>query len=367
MGKIGFNLKPISNYRNFINEQMGEDAANKRFEILEAIEKTEPGKLLQRILGVTPSGSTGKFTDFDQMFKPVKTGRVYIKGRYPGSPRIYYNNGKWCQESEASGHVYGQGCADTLEGILQFSVLRYIFSNLERGIKREEITQWINSNWDMLYKMSSVDEILLAYKQSTGMENMIVDPSVIPTLPNYKKYEKIFEFKWDKYSLSVEMNPFGIDDVKLGGIDKTKFPVGIKLSNKPKYAAKSTGQRWDVTIEIGTDSLETLDKKFLQGIRYAINKWYSLAEKRHGANEVNLEIAKQMTLSLIDGDNQADQHLFSYFMGLYKKNPIMFARALNALKTINPGMVNALKKELGETEVEDLRKGSSLLGRFGMD
>lgn len=366
MGKKSLKMDHIKEYQNFVNEQTGDP--NKRFEIIDAIKNTDPGKLLQRILGTTPEGSTGKYTDFDKMFHPVKTGRVYIKGSFGGSPRIYFNNGRWCQESESSGHVYGQGCADTLEGILQFCILRYVLTNLERGINKEVITQWINSNWDVLYKMNSLKDILDAYKKETGMENMIIDQNVIPTLPNYKKYEKLFNFSWNGYSLTMDMNPFKLDDIKLGGIESSRFPVDIKLSNKKKYSAKSTGQRFDVTVEIGTDNLEDLDRGFLKGIRYAVKKWYELAGKRSGANAINLEISKQMVLSAIDEDDtHADQHLYSYFIGLYKKEPTVFGRALNVLKGIKPGMAKAITQELGEKPIEDLRKGSSLLGRFGMD
>jgi len=358
-------MNHIKKFQNFVNEQTG--YPNGRFEIIDAIKNTEPGKLLQRFLGTTPEGSTGKYTDFDKMFQPVKTGRVYIGGSFGGKPRIYYNNGRWCQESEASGRVYGQGCADTLEGILQFSVLRYVLTNLERGINKEVITQWINSNWDLLYKMNSLKDILDAYKKGSGMENMITDKNVIPDLSNYKKYEKFFNFSWNGYSLTMDMNPFKLDDIKLGGNESSMFPVSIKLSNKKKYSAKSAGPRWEVTVEIGADNLDEIDRGFLKGIRYAIKKWYELALKRSGANEVNLQISKQMVLSATDEDDtQANQHLYSYFIGLYKKEPTVFGRALNVLKEINPGMAKAITQELGEKPIEDLRKGSSLLGRFGM-
>ena len=98
MGKKSLKMDHIKEYQNFVNEQTGDP--NKRFEILDAIKNTEPGKLLQRILGTTPEGSTGKYTDFDKMFHPVKTGRVYIKGSSGGSPRIYFNDGRWCQASD---------------------------------------------------------------------------------------------------------------------------------------------------------------------------------------------------------------------------------------------------------------------------
>ena len=360
-------MEHLKEYRSYINEQTGDP--NKRFEIIDAIKNTEPGKLLQRILGTTPEGSTGKYTDFDKMFHPVKTGRVYIKGSFGGSPRIYFNNGRWCQESEASGHVYGQGCADTLEGILQFSILRYVLTNLERGINKEAITQWINSNWDLLYKMNSLKDILDAYKKETGMENMIIDQNVIHTLSNYKKYEKLFNFSWDGYSLKMDMNPFKLDDIKLGGIENSMYPVNIKLSNKKKYAAKNpTGFRWDVTVEIGADNLEEIDRGFLKGIRYAVKKWYELAGKRSGSNTINLEISKQMVLSAIDeADTQADQHLYSYFMDLHKKEPIIFSRSLKVLKEIKPGIAKAISKDLGDKNVEDLGKVSSMLGRFGIE
>jgi hypothetical protein len=217
--------------------------------------------------------------------------------------------------------------------------------------------------------MNSLKDILDTYKKESGMENMITDQNVIPDLPNYKKYEKLFSFSWNGYSLTMDMNPFKLDDIKLGGIESSKFPVDIKLSNKKKYSAKSTGQRFDVAVEIGTDNLEDLDRVFLKGIRYAVKKWYELAGKRSGSNAINLEISKQMILSAIDEDDtHADQHLYSYFVGLHKKEPLVFSRSMKVLKEIKPGLAKAISNDLGgESAIDDLRKASSMLGRFGIE
>lgn len=98
LGLKEFNMYHIQKCQNFINKETGDP--NKRFEIIDAIRDTNTGKLLQRILGVNPALQN---RSFEHIFKPVKTGRVYIGGNYGGNPRIYYNNGRWCQESEASG------------------------------------------------------------------------------------------------------------------------------------------------------------------------------------------------------------------------------------------------------------------------
>jgi hypothetical protein len=356
LGLKEFNMYHIQKYQNFINEETGDP--NKRFEIIDAIRDTDTGKLLQRILGVNP---TLQNRTFDHIFKPVKTGRVYIGGNYGGKPRIYYNNGRWCQESESSGHIYGQGCAGTLEGIIQFSVIRYVLTNLERGINKDDITRWINSNWNILYNLSSVKEILDSYKKETGMEAMITDLSIIPSLPNYKKYEKFLGFTWNGYSLMIDMNPFKIDGVNMYNVDK--YPVSIKLSNKKKYSASSTGRKWDVTVDIGAETLEELDRRFLQGLKYSIKKWYELASKRSGANVDNLEISKILIFSMIEG-NGNDDYLYNAFIDLYNTNPLRFSSVVDLLKDTNPGVWNRLSLSLGDKGIENIKKGSSVLNRY---
>jgi len=92
--------------------------------ILDAIQNTPQGKLLQRLLSVTPVG-TGTYKDFDKVFQPVRTGRVYINGSYGGKTRIQKEGNSWCQSSESSGTIYGKECFSNVEDVVRYSSFRY--------------------------------------------------------------------------------------------------------------------------------------------------------------------------------------------------------------------------------------------------
>ena len=319
-------------------------------EILDAIKNTDIGKLLQRLLKVEPVG-TGTYFDFDRVFQPVKTGRVYIKGSYGAKTRIYYDDksNKWVQESEASGKIYGASYVDTLEDILKFSVTRLVSLNVELGIDKKDLAEWMNSNWPTLYTLSSIREILDEYKKGTGKPLMITDYSVIPSLPSYKQYGPFFNFNLSGRYINIDLNPLKIDDENMTGI------IEIKLTNRKGYSLKFVRGSLS-SLEIGVDSLEELDKKFLQGVTSYIKKIY----EGSGYNPIICEAY----LKMLEGNIEA---LRKVFLDLYKTEPLRFSKYLKSLQSYDANLAKSISQEIGEEDTEDLRKGSSLLGKFGIE
>jgi hypothetical protein len=335
-----------------------------RFEIIDAIKNTDAGKLLQRILKVKPEGS-GTYLDFDKVFTPVKTGRVYIGAGYGGKTRIYKNYGTWWQESEASGNIYNSGKSDTLEGIIKYCVIRYVETSLERGIDKKDIVEWMKNNWSLLYTLSSVQEILAEYKMSKGMDTMIMDASVIPTLSNYKNFKDLLKFNPEIYPNNIRLH-FDIDPFNLGFDKKryTHFVINFKLTNKNKYSA-TKGNYGDFVITIGASSMEDLNDKFLKGLKYGVNKYYDAIDP-NGDNP-DSQVSRKIVMSLLGDKKNDPDFTYNYFIKLHSEEPMIFSKAFNILKTVDPVVSDLISKEIGEKDIDDLRKGSSLLGKFGIE
>ena len=321
-------------------------------EILDAIQNTDTGKLLQRLLKVEPVG-TGTYLDFDKVFKPVKTGRVYINGAYGAKTRIYYDSesNKWVQESEASGRIYGVSYVNTLEEILKFSVIRLVTLNVELGIDKKELADWMSNNWPILYTLSSISEILYEFKKSTGKPLMITDPALIPTLPSYKKYEAFFEFEMSSDSLKINLDPLNLS------MEGSRGMLQFKLTNKKKYSFKPSYGA-SASLEIGVDNMEDLNKKFLQGLRSYFKRFYEILKYD--------PVTSGIYLQMVGGEGN-NELLKKSFLDLYKTEPMMFSKYLTALKSYDADLAKSISQEIGEEDVEDLRKGSSLLGKFGIE
>ena len=180
---------------------------------------------------------------------------------------------------------------------------------------------------------------------------MITDPALIPTLPSYKKYEAFFEFEMSSDSLKINLDPLNLS------MEGSRGMLQFKLTNKKKYSFKPSYGA-SASLEIGVDNMEDLNKKFLQGLRSYFKRFYEILKYDPVTSGIYLQMV---------GGEVNNELLKKSFIDLYKTEPMMFSKYLTALKSYDADLAKSISQEIGEEDVEDLRKGSSLLGKFGIE
>ena len=131
----------------------------------------------------------------------------------------------------------------------------------------------------------------------------------------------------------------------------------FKLTNKKKYSLKP-GYGPSASLEIGVDNMEDLNKKFLQGLRSYFKRFYEILKYDPVTSDIYLQMVNG------EGNNEL---LKKSFLDLYKTEPLMFSKYLKSLQSYDANLAKSISQEIGEEDVEDLRKGSSLLGKFGIE
>jgi hypothetical protein len=350
-------MNHLKNYLSFIKESFTSDPSRIQ-EFLDGVSTLDAGKLLQRILKVNPT-PIGNYLDFDKVFRSVKTGRIYIGASYGAKTRIYYDNKnlKWRQESEASGGIYGKGESNTLEGIIKFCVTRFVTLNLELGIDKKQISNWMDSNWNLLYTLSSVKEIIDEFKKSTGGPIMITDPNVILNLPSYKMLDKLFIIQSSPWgptalSLSINLNPLEFEN------EKFIRPFQVRLTNKKGYSYDSNFDG----VKIGADSIEDLDKKFIKGVKSFVDKMYEKSSPFYS----NTQRYKNTTLSLLGGYTQNDQSIEDHIIDLSKSKPLTFSKIMNLLQNKTPTLFQSISQKTGQDFTNNLLDIGGMLRGWGI-
>ena len=355
-------MKHLLEFKSYLNESEDPSAGPI---IMDYIRNSEDGKFLQTLV------ANGRSLPIEDLFKPVKTGRVYIKGAYAGNTRLYKYNNQWSQLSESSGNSYGYGAFDTLEELIKYSITRFILLRKERGLNGGDLEKWIKSNWSKVIKMNNTKEIINDYKNNSGLSSMITDHDVLNTLPTYKEFESVF-FNGGKiyeYSdISINVDPFNLYDHVDASLFETN--LNVRLTNKEGYSAKEEMNRNKALISIGTSSMEKLDEFFRKGLIYTVNKKYDRLIRREYAGNPNLDLlvsARDLYIAILSKGVIGDvEKLLLALRKLKEKNPLALGKVLKHLRKYNPKTVARFEEEFGKEEAEAITKGSSILNRFGI-
>jgi hypothetical protein len=354
-------MKHLLEFKSYLNESEDPSAGPI---IMDYIKNSEDGKFLQTLV------ANGRSLPIEDLFKPVKTGRVYIKGAYAGSTRLYKYNNQWCQVSESSGNTYGYGSFDTLEELIKYSITRFILLRKERGLKDDDLERWIKSNWSKVIKMNNTKEIINDYKNHSGLSSMITDHDVLNTLPSYKEFQDVF-FNGGKiyeYSdIKINADPFNLCD-QIGGLSFET--LNVRLTNKEGYSAKEEMHRNKALISIGTSSMEKLDQFFRKGLIYIINKKYDRLIRRENEFSPTTDLlvpARDLYIAILSNGAVGDvEKLMLALRKLKDENPLALGKVLKHLRKSNPKTVDKFGSEFGNEETEAITKGSSILNRFGI-
>jgi hypothetical protein len=354
-------MKHLLEFKSYLNESEDPSAGPV---IMDYIRNSEDGKFLQTLV------ANGNSSPIDDLFKPVKTGRVYIKGAYAGNTRLYKYNNQWCQVSESSGNTYGYGSFDTLEKLIKYSITRFILLRKERGLNEGDLEKWIKSNWSKVIKMNNTKEIINDYKNHSGLSSMITDHDVLNTLPSYKEFQDVF-FNGGKiyeYSdIKINADPFNLCD-QIGGLSFET--LNVRLTNKEGYSAKEETNRNKALISIGTSSMEKLDQFFRKGLIYIINKKYDRLIRRENEFSPTTDLlvpARDLYIAILSNGALGDvEKLMLALRKLKDENPLALGKVLKYLRKSNPKTVARFEEEFGNEETEDITKGSSILNRFGI-
>jgi hypothetical protein len=354
-------MKHILEFKSYINES--EDPSGGPV-IMDYIRNSEDGKFLQTLV------ANGRSLPIEDLFKAVKTGRVYIKGAYAGSTRLYKYNNQWCQISESSGNTYGYGCFDTLEELIKYSITRFILLRKERGLREGDLERWIKSNWDKVIKMNNAKEIIGEYKSNSELSSMITDPEVLNTLPTYKEFQDVFFNGGKIYEYTDSI--INADPFNLYGMDGFNFEskFRVKLTNKEGYSAKQKMSWNPVEISIGTSSIEKLDELFRKGLIYAVNKKYESLLKRENSYAPTTDLlvpARDLYIAILSNGAIGDvEKLLIALRKLKEENPLALGKIVKYLRKSNPKTLARFEEEFGSEEAKDIEKGSSILNRFGI-
>jgi len=355
-------MKHLLEYRNYIINES--NAVANGALIIDYLKNSEDGKFLQRLI-------SGPNDTFDTIFKLVKTGRVYVKGRYAAQTRFYTNDyGQWCQISEASGRTYGGGCFNSMEEVVRYSITRFILLRRERGLNEKLLSEWVSSNWASVIKMNSADEVINAYKENSGLSSMITDGSAIMGLPSFKEYQGVF-YSLDQFygsinqfygSIQLNVDPFNIYYAE----DSVPVTMYIKLTNKSGYSGKEEiRQRNRTEISMGASDTLQLDQYFRKGLIYTLTKKYDALISREGVNNPSIDTliaAKDLYLGMITAGSG---NLVQTLEKIKANNPLAMGKVINALRKYNPGVVTKFEETTDKEEIRKLEKGASIINRFG--
>lgn len=355
-------MKHLLEFKSYLNESEDPSAGPV---IMDYIMNSEDGKFLQTLV------ANGRSLPIEDLFKPVKTGRVYIKGAYAGSTRLYKYNNQWCQLSESSGNTYGYGAFNTLEELIKYSITRFILLRKERGLKNEDLEKWIKSNWSKVIKMNNTKEIINDYKNNSGLSSMITDHDVLNTLPTYKEFEGVFFNGGKIYEYSdirINADPFNLYD-RIDGIS-FETNLNVRLTNKEGYSAKEEMNRNRVLISMGASSIDKLDDFFRKALIYTINKKYDHLIKREYSNNPTIDLlvsVRDVYISISSNGVIGDvDKLLLALRKIKDQNPLALGKLLKSLRKSNPKTVARFEEEFGKEEAEAITKGSSILNRFGI-
>ena len=355
-------MKHLLEFKSYLNESEDPSAGPI---IMDYIRNSEDGKFLQTLV------ANGRSLPIEDLFKPVKTGRVYIKGSYAGNTRLYKYNNQWCQISESSGNSYGYGAFNTLEELIKYSITRFILLRKERGLNEGDLERWIKSNWNKVIKMNNAKEIIGEYKSNSGLSSMITDHDVLNTLPTYKEFEGVFFTGGKIYEYSdikINADPFNLCD-QIAGIS-FEPNLNIRLTNKEGYSAKDEMNRNRAIISIGTSSMEKLDEFFRKALIYVVNKKYDGLIRRENSYAPTTDLlvpARDLYIAILSNGAIGDvEKLLIALRKLKEENPLALGKIVKYLRKSNPKTLARFEEEFGSEEAKDIEKGSSILNRFGI-